>query len=67
VIDQINSQIVDFNSLFAGFISLFGRLGNFLSEIMNISYLPAPAWSLDGLEAASSRYFPVDQRIQRLQ
>jgi hypothetical protein len=57
---RFNSPIVDFISLLAGFISLFGHLGNFLRMLRDNNNLPARFGPRDSLEPRFSQYLPVD-------
>ena len=55
----INSLITDFISLFVGFNSLFGRVGNLLGVCTIINHLRADVQSHRDLEPALSQYFPL--------
>jgi hypothetical protein len=64
VLGRFNSLIVDLVTLFAGCISLFGRVGNLPSEVLNINDLPTQIRSPDGPESGFSQYLSVDQRTR---
>jgi hypothetical protein len=61
VFGRISSLILDFVSLFVGFISLFGCVGNGTRVFLYINYLRAPTGSPHGPESGFSRYIPGDQ------
>jgi hypothetical protein len=63
---RIKSLIVDFICLLAGFISLFGRLGNSLRMLRDSNGLPARFGSPDSLEPRFSQYLPVTGKIRSL-
>ena len=61
MLGRFDSLIVDFVSLFVGFISLFGRVGNCSRASRDINDLRVKDRSLDGPESGFSQYLPVDQ------
>ena len=64
VLGRFNSLIVDFVSLLAGFISLFGRVGNCPRRSHNINDLSTQIRLPDGPESGFSQYLSVDQRTR---
>jgi hypothetical protein len=58
VLGRFNSLIVDFISLFFGFISRFGRLENWHSGARDINVLPAQLRSLPARNRGFCRIFP---------
>ena len=58
---RFNSLIVDSSSLFVRFISLFGRVGNYIRVFCNINDLPAWDGSPNDPESRFSLYLPVHQ------
>ena len=50
-----------FGSLFGGFISLFGHVGNCFWTLRNINHLPTQGGSLNSLGPRFSQYLPVEQ------
>jgi hypothetical protein len=61
VFGRFNSLIIDFISLFVGFISLFGRVRIYTRISHNINDLRAQIRSISGPYSRFSQYIPVDQ------